>query len=125
MNEVAITKEKIPDWRWQAVKDKNREFDGAFYFGVQTTGIFCRPSCSSKTPRRENVRFFANTDEAEIAGFRACLRCKPKNGYSPTPSAELIARAFSLLRSEDIEVATVEVGFTAISAPARGRDDDL
>lgn len=108
MNESLLIQETLPDWRWQAVKDKNRDFDGAFYFGVRTTGIFCRPSCSSKTPKRENVSFFADTDEAEEAGFRACLRCKPKGGYSPGASAELVVRAFELLRSEDIEIATVD-----------------
>ncbi len=59
----------LTDWRWQAVQTKNREFDGAFYFGVQTTGIFCRPSCSSRSPKRENVSFFANPSAAEQAGY--------------------------------------------------------
>lgn len=98
----------VPDWRWQALKTKNREFDGVFYFGVQTTGIFCRPSCSSKSPKRENVSFFVTPGEAEKAGFRACLRCQPKNEYFPGAGAQLIMRAFECLQSDEMEVPTIE-----------------
>lgn len=96
------------DWRWHAVESKNREFDGVFYFGVATTGIFCRPSCSSKTAKRQNVSFFASTTEAESAGFRACLRCKPKSELSPGAGAELVARAFRFLKDYEMEEPTVE-----------------
>ena len=96
------------DWQWRAVETKNREFDGAFYFGVKTTGIFCRPSCSSRPPKRQNVAFFVTPGEAEKAGFRACLRCKPKNKYEPGATAVLIQRAFELLRSDEIEVPTID-----------------
>lgn len=108
MNEAAVTNDRLPDWRWQAVMDKNRDFDGIFFFAVRTTGIFCRPSCSSKTPKRENVSFFAKPDEAENAGYRACLRCKPKSGYLPGRSAELVARAFTAFKSDNTEIANVE-----------------
>lgn len=105
MNEQLLKQENITDWRWQAVKNKNREFDGVFYFGVQTTGIFCRPSCSSKVAKRQNVSFFVTPDEAENAGFRACLRCKPKNEYFPGAGAALIVRAFELLQTD---VSTID-----------------
>lgn len=95
------------DWRWQAVKTKNGEFDGVFFFGVRTTGIFCRPACSSKTPKAENVSFFETADDAERSGFRACLRCRPKDARSPSPAAELIAQAFKQI-SSDAEVASVD-----------------
>jgi AraC family transcriptional regulator, regulatory protein of adaptative response / methylated-DNA-[protein]-cysteine methyltransferase len=101
------TVNNIPDWRWKAVRDKNGEFDGAFFFAVRTTGIFCRPSCSSRTPKREHVSFFANADEAEIAGFRACLRCRPKSEYYPGAAASLIMRAFEYMNS-DADVPTVD-----------------
>src|SRR6185369_14078508 len=94
------------DWRWLAVQEKNPEFDGLFFFGVRTTGIFCRPSCSSKTPRPENVSFFATTAEAEKKGFRACLRCKPLNEYFPGKNAELVAKALETLRNRDLEIVT-------------------
>jgi AraC family transcriptional regulator of adaptative response/methylated-DNA-[protein]-cysteine methyltransferase len=64
--------------RWQAVVDRESSLDGAFVFGVSSTGIFCRPSCPAKRPRRENVRFFDHAQAAEQAGYRACLRCRPK-----------------------------------------------
>ncbi|SAL48532.1 O6-methylguanine-DNA methyltransferase [Caballeronia peredens] len=63
--------------RWQAVVDRDGRADGAFFFAVRTTGVFCRPSCASRAPRRENVEFFATTDAAEKAGYRACKRCQP------------------------------------------------
>ena len=95
------------DWQWRAVETKNAQFDGAFYFAVSTTGIFCRPSCSSRTPKRRNVSFYLTPADAERAGFRACMRCKPKDGYYPGAAAELISRAFELLRSTR-EIATVD-----------------
>ena len=64
--------------RWQAVVDRDASLDGTFVFAVSSTGIFCRPSCPAKRPRRENVRFFDHATAAEQAGYRACLRCRPK-----------------------------------------------
>ncbi|MGB8011784.1 MAG: bifunctional DNA-binding transcriptional regulator/O6-methylguanine-DNA methyltransferase Ada [Terriglobales bacterium] len=69
---------QINDRRWQAVVGRDSSFDGAFVFGVSSTGIFCRPSCPAKRPRRENVSFFDHSLQAEQAGYRACLRCCPK-----------------------------------------------
>jgi AraC family transcriptional regulator, regulatory protein of adaptative response / methylated-DNA-[protein]-cysteine methyltransferase len=64
--------------RWfRAVLERDTNFDGRFFFAVRTTGVFCRPGCSARTPKRENVCFFASTDEALAAGFRACKRCTP------------------------------------------------
>src|SRR5215831_4593936 len=65
--------------RWQAVVHRDASHDGQFFFGVSSTGVYCRPSCPAKRPRRENVSFFRRPEEAERAGFRACLRCKPKS----------------------------------------------
>jgi AraC family transcriptional regulator, regulatory protein of adaptative response / methylated-DNA-[protein]-cysteine methyltransferase len=64
--------------RWQAVLDRDGASDGKFVFAVSSTGVYCRPSCPSRRPRRENVTFFGRPQEAESAGFRACLRCRPK-----------------------------------------------
>ena len=99
---------KQTDWRWLAVRDKNRSFDGMFYFAVRTTGIFCRPSCSSKTPKPENVAFFETPKAAQTAGFRACLRCKPLEEYFPGKNAELVAGAFRILRDNETEIVTIE-----------------
>jgi AraC family transcriptional regulator, regulatory protein of adaptative response / methylated-DNA-[protein]-cysteine methyltransferase len=65
------------DQCWQAVSARDRAFDGHFVTGVLTTGIYCRPSCPARHPRRENVHFFASPAQAEAAGLRACLRCLP------------------------------------------------
>jgi len=108
MNEAtAKTADKL-DWQWRAVEAKDREFDGAFYFAVRTTGIFCRPSCPSKTAKRQNISFFITTAEAENAGFRACMRCKPTAEYFPGPAAELVVKAFEILRADATEVPTIE-----------------
>ena len=108
MNEAAAKTADKLDWQWRAVEAKDREFDGAFYFAVRTTGIFCRPSCSSKTAKRQNVSFFVTPAEAEKAGFRPCMRCKPTEEYFPGPAAELVVKAFEILRSDETEVPTIE-----------------
>ena len=65
------------DARWAAVVRRDPAADGHFFYSVRTTGVYCRPSCASRTPRPENVAFHASVEEAEAAGFRACKRCKP------------------------------------------------
>ncbi|MEU5729529.1 MULTISPECIES: AlkA N-terminal domain-containing protein [Streptomyces] len=65
------------DSRYEAVCSRDARFDGEFFFGVATTGIYCRPSCPATTPRRKNVRFFPTSAAAQGAGFRACRRCRP------------------------------------------------
>lgn len=62
---------------WNAVAERDARLDGRFVFAVRSTGIYCRPSCPARRPRRENVSFFDAPSEAEHAGFRACLRCEP------------------------------------------------
>ncbi|MDQ4088231.1 MAG: hypothetical protein M3177_09535, partial [Pseudomonadota bacterium] len=65
------------DDAWTAVLARDRRLDGRFVTGVLTTGIYCRPSCAARHPRRENVRFFGSGAEAAAFGLRACLRCRP------------------------------------------------
>jgi AraC family transcriptional regulator of adaptative response/methylated-DNA-[protein]-cysteine methyltransferase len=81
------------DPRWQAVLTRDKSADGKFVFAVRTTGIYCRPSCSARRPRRENVAFFATPDEAEAAGFRPCQRCRPSATEAPIPGADIAERA--------------------------------
>jgi AraC family transcriptional regulator of adaptative response/methylated-DNA-[protein]-cysteine methyltransferase len=66
------------DSRWQAILARDANQDGLFVFAVSSTGVYCRPSCPSRRPRRENVTFFSEPDQAERAGYRACLRCRPQ-----------------------------------------------
>jgi len=66
------------DPRWAALCARDRAADGRFVYSVKTTGVYCRPSCAARRPLARNVRFHATADEAERAGFRACLRCHPR-----------------------------------------------
>ncbi|HVR53005.1 MAG TPA: AlkA N-terminal domain-containing protein [Pseudorhodoferax sp.] len=66
------------DARYRALASRDARFDGRFFTGVTSTGVYCRPVCSVKTPRRENCRFFEHAAQAERAGFRPCLRCRPE-----------------------------------------------
>jgi AraC family transcriptional regulator of adaptative response/methylated-DNA-[protein]-cysteine methyltransferase len=68
------------DKRWDAVVARDAARDGEFVFAVATTGVYCRPSCPARRPRRENVTFYSRPEQAEKAGFRACLRCRPRVG---------------------------------------------
>lgn len=65
------------DTRYEAVSSRDARFDGAFFFAVETTGIYCRPSCPAVTPKRKNVRFYPTAAAAQGNGFRACRRCRP------------------------------------------------
>ena len=68
-----------PDSCWQAVQRRDRAFNGRFWFSVQTTGVYCLPSCAARPPLRKNVAFHASPEAAEAAGFRPCKRCKPRD----------------------------------------------
>jgi AraC family transcriptional regulator of adaptative response/methylated-DNA-[protein]-cysteine methyltransferase len=99
MTSVTDTPKRLSEWRWEIVKNKNPEFDGAFFFGVSSTGIYCKPSCSARLPKRENTTFFASCAEAEGAGFRACLRCRPGEEGALSAGAELVTRACKLIEN--------------------------
>ncbi len=75
---------------WQAVLSRDVSFDGNFVYAVRSTGIYCRPSCSSRKPRREKVLFFALPDIAEQAGFKPCKRCSPDLINPRLPQLELV-----------------------------------
>ena len=82
------------DLRWEAVCQRDRSRDGKFVFAVSSTGVYCRPSCAARRPRRENVLFFTHPDDAERAGYRACLRCRPRaiSGSEQSESIKAICR---------------------------------
>jgi AraC family transcriptional regulator of adaptative response / DNA-3-methyladenine glycosylase II len=90
-----------PDRCYQAAHSKDARFDGVFFIGVTSTGVYCRPSCPARTPKRENVRFYASAAAAQQAGFRACLRCRP-DATPGSPEwnmrADVVARAMRLIR---------------------------
>jgi AraC family transcriptional regulator of adaptative response/methylated-DNA-[protein]-cysteine methyltransferase len=82
------------DSRWNAVVARDATHDGEFVFAVSSTGVYCRPSCAARRPRRENVRFFLRPEAAEQAGYRACLRCRPKawSGNAESDNVKAICR---------------------------------
>jgi AraC family transcriptional regulator of adaptative response/methylated-DNA-[protein]-cysteine methyltransferase len=84
-----------PDDRyWEAVVARDPKRDGEFFFAVATTGVYCRPSCAARRPRRENVQFFGTPEAAEKAGYRACLRCRPRafTGNTESDGVKAICR---------------------------------
>lgn len=79
--------------RWEAVACRDQSADGHFYYSVETTGVYCRPSCPARRPHRENVRFHPSRDAAERAGFRPCKRCRPDQAALREEWAAAVARA--------------------------------
>src|SRR5579875_1685759 len=84
--------------KWRQVVARDARQDGRFVFAVRTTGVYCRPSCPSRRPRRDSVEFFTHPTDAERAGYRACLRCKPTEISS---QAQCVTRARQLLDSAE------------------------
>jgi AraC family transcriptional regulator of adaptative response/methylated-DNA-[protein]-cysteine methyltransferase len=104
--------------RWDAVARRDRDQDGRFVFAVRTTGIYCRPSCPARRPRRDNVRFFPLPEAAERAGFRACRRCRPRDVGRVDAAAALVRRACALLQEDRgeawaLDALAAEVGVSA------------
>ena len=100
-----------PERCYEAAKSKDARFDGWFFCGVTSTGIYCRPSCPARTPKRENMRFYATAAAAQQAGFRACLRCRP-DATPGSPEwnnrADVVARAMRLIRDGIVDREGVE-----------------
>lgn len=86
--------EPVTDEQWQAVINNDASYDGQFYYAVKTTGIFCRPSCKSKPPRRDNIGAFRTPKEAIAADYRPCKRCKPTGQRLPDEEWIALATAY-------------------------------
>jgi AraC family transcriptional regulator of adaptative response/methylated-DNA-[protein]-cysteine methyltransferase len=86
-----LSETRDEDARWRAVRTRDASADGMFFYGVETTGVYCYPSCASRTPRREHVTFHATTADARRAGFRACKRCRPDEASPARRRADQIA----------------------------------
>ena len=106
---------------YRALTARDRRFDGLFFVGVSTTGIYCRPVCTARTPRRERCAFYRTAAEAEHAGFRACLLCRPElaPGSAPVDSVpRLVAAAVArieggCLNESSLEDLAAELGVTS------------
>lgn len=104
------------DERWAAVAGRDEAADDRFVYAVVTTGVYCRPSCPSKRPRPENVRYFSTNDDAEADGFRACRRCRPREQSARQRRAGIVAEACRLLDGSDeppdLEALAAAVGLS-------------
>ena len=100
---------------WQAISTRDAASDGTFVYGVVTTGVYCRPSCRSRRPNRENVRFFADNAAAEKAGFRACLRCRPNEAPADD---RLLTKACRLIEESDGVGAVISLPAARIAGSA-------
>src|SRR3989454_767649 len=94
---AAVVSDLTPERRWRIVLARDRRYDGAFVYAVQSTGIYCRPSCPSRRPRRAQVAFFPVPEAAELAGFRACRRCRPGEAAAPDPGVPLVRTVCPLI----------------------------
>src|SRR5579863_7000396 len=98
-------------WRasyWNAVNARDRAMDGVFFYAVMSTGIYCRPSCPSKRPHRENVVFFRAREAAERAGFRPCRRCKPDLSDLSNPNAQMVEKVCRYIDTHPDDPLTLE-----------------
>ena len=93
--------------QWQAVLTKDARCDGQFVFAVSSTGIYCRPSCGSRRPRRENVSFFQLPEAAEQAGFRACRRCHPRKARVVDPQIQMARQVCRIIEGNEGEPTTL------------------
>ena len=100
-NVALILTEAEQDPRWARVVARDRAADGAFYYSVETTGVYCRPSCASRGANPRNVRFHDSIAECEAAGFRPCKRCKPDQLSQGARNAQKIARVCRMIEQAE------------------------
>lgn len=94
---------ELTEERWQALLRRDVSADGAYFYAVRTTGIYCRTGCASRTPKRENVVTFETWEAAERAGFRPCKRCDPRAAQAPDHRAEAVVQACRLIDEAEQE----------------------
>src|SRR4029450_6151898 len=102
----ATRKSLDDDPRWNAIQRRDRAADGTFVYSVRTTGVYCRPSCAARLPRRDNVAFHATCADAERAGFRPCKRCRPTEPARAEAHAGLVATACRTIEARWSERST-------------------
>jgi AraC family transcriptional regulator, regulatory protein of adaptative response / methylated-DNA-[protein]-cysteine methyltransferase len=96
--------------RWDAVAARDATADTGWVYAVRTTGVYCRPGCPSRRPRRDNVEFHDSAAAAAAAGFRACQRCRPEEAGAPDPAADLVAGACRLIERSDRVPTLAQLG---------------
>ncbi len=96
---------------WRAVAARDARFDGRFFTGVTSTGVYCRPVCPARTPKRENMTFHPSAAAAEAAGFRACLRCRPETAPDMGAwrgTSNTVSRALALIEAGALDAGDVD-----------------
>lgn len=104
---------------WQIVLSRSATYDGMLYYAVRTTGVYCRPSCPSRRPRRESVEFFSTPAQAERAGYRACRRCRPTQVAAALQAVEAARRALDAAVEEgsDARLTLTELAAQVAMSP--------
>src|SRR5581483_10878743 len=101
MTSIGIEKFVSDQDRWAAVLHRDRDADDIFYYSVSTTGVYCRPSCAARLPRRDHVDFYATCTDAEKAGFRPCKRCRPNEARLEERQAAIVGKICRLIERAD------------------------
>lgn len=123
MNLMTMKTHDPDENRWQNVLDRDKASDGVFVYAVRTTGVYCRPSCPSRRGKRENVQFFDGCEDAERAGFRACMRCKPHLSetlatQNSTRYADMVASACRFIETAEEVPSLEEIAAFVKASPA-------
>jgi len=100
--------DRVSDEEWNAIVSNDSSYDNKFYYAIATTGIFCKPSCKSKIPNKENVYIFQNATEALKANFRSCKRCAPTDEHLPDQAwVEQITEYIHVHYAESLTLQTI------------------
>src|SRR5260221_3614903 len=118
VSRAAVVSDLTPERRWRIVLARDRRYNGTFVYAVRSTGIYGRPSCPSRRPRRGQVAFFPGPEAAELAGFRPCRRCRPAEAAAPDPGVSLVRTVCRLIdahpdRPASLAALSGQVGVTS------------
>src|SRR5271155_2409855 len=117
MNAISENRKfKTQEQRWSALAGRNKAADGRFVYGVRTTGVYCRASCHSRMPNRENVEFFDSALQAEQAGFRPCKRCRP-DAPAVHPHLKRMRKACRLIEQAESEPSLTQLASAVAMSP--------
>lgn len=105
-HEILNDAEMMTNEKWQAIINNDAAYNNQFFYAVKTTGIFCKPSCKSRVPKKENVRIFPSAEQALHANFRPCKRCKPTN--EKLPDSEWVALITKYIDKNFMKKLTLE-----------------
>lgn len=103
------TQPTVLDDRWKTLVERGSQAAGEFFYAVSTTGVFCRPGCASRLPKREHVRFFNSMLEARQAGFRPCKRCRPDLAQNPAEQHAAVLQACALMDAAETRPTLAEL----------------